>query len=193
MFAMRREEARGVVWGHVSRVGPLATAQPLSPATMIGPIPPPPPVAEDHADRGPTGALFWGQDEVIDPDDPDMAALLALQEETPPEERAEAFKDRGNESLKLGTPFHLRQAAGCYSQALAQGHPDPRANSVYLANRAQAHLQLRNWGHALRDGRAAVQLNPGNVKAAFRAAKAAAQLRKHEDVLEMCAVGLSSA
>ena len=102
-------------------------------------------------------------------------------------------QDRGNESLKLGTPFHLRQAAGCYSQALAQGHPDPRANSVYLANRAQAHLQLRNWGHALRDGRAAVQLNQGNVKAAFRAAKAAAQLGKHEDVLEMCAVGLSSA
>jgi hypothetical protein len=102
-------------------------------------------------------------------------------------------QDRGNESLKLGTPFHLRQAAMCYSQALAQGDPDPKANSVYLANRAQAHLQLRNWGHALRDGRAAVQLHPGNVKAAFRAAKAAAQLGKHVDVLEMCTLGLSSA
>jgi tetratricopeptide (TPR) repeat protein len=102
-------------------------------------------------------------------------------------------QDRGNESLKLGTPFHCRQAAACYSQALAQGLSDPKANSVFYANRAQAHLQLRNWGKALADGRAAVELHPGNVKAAFRAAKAAAQLGKHDEVLHMCAIGMQSA
>ena len=67
-----------------------------SPGVMHGPEPPPPPVVE--AARVPQesklGALFWDQDDEIDPDDPDMAALLALQEETPPEERAEAFKVR---------------------------------------------------------------------------------------------------
>ena len=59
-----------------------------------GPIPPPPPppVADKLPDSGPTGALFWDKDDIIDPDNPDMAALLALQEETPPEERAAAFK-----------------------------------------------------------------------------------------------------
>ena len=43
------------------------------------------------------------------------------------------------------------------------------------------------------DGRAAVELHPGNVKAAFRAAKAAAQLGKHDEVLHMCSIGLQSA
>ena len=60
---------------------------------VYGPIPPPPPpVADKLADSGPTGALFWDNDDIIDPENPDMAALLALQEETPPEERAAAFK-----------------------------------------------------------------------------------------------------
>ena len=162
---------------------------------MYGPEPPPaaPPPAEASQSSGGVGALFWGEGDEIDPDDPDMAALLALQEETPPEERAEALKDRGNESLKLGTPFHLRQAAGCYTQALAQGHPSDETNAVYLANRAQAHLQLRNWGKALADGRAALRLNPANVKAAYRGAKAAAQLGKHADVMVLCDVGLKRA
>lgn len=39
-------------------------------------------------------ALFWGEGDAIDPDNPDMAALLALQDEVPAAERAEAYKAR---------------------------------------------------------------------------------------------------
>jgi len=39
-------------------------------------------------------ALFWDEGAAVDPDDPDMAALLALQDEVPAAERAEAFKAR---------------------------------------------------------------------------------------------------
>ena len=39
-------------------------------------------------------ALFWEEGQEVDPDNPDMAALLALQEELTPAERAEAFKAR---------------------------------------------------------------------------------------------------
>jgi len=161
---------------------------------MLGPEPPPPPPPAAVKTERPLGsALFWGEGDAIDPDDPDMAALLALQEETPPEERAEAFKDRGNESLRLGTPFHVRQASACYTQALEQGSSDVCANSTYLANRAQAQLLLKNWGRALADGRLALSLNPGNLKAAWRAAKAAAELGRHEEVEQLCAAGLQRA
>jgi hypothetical protein len=39
-------------------------------------------------------ALFWGEGDEVDPDSADMAALMALQEECTPEERAEAYKAR---------------------------------------------------------------------------------------------------
>jgi hypothetical protein len=108
MFAMRREEAKGRVncsGSHVTHCGPVPPSRQPPARSMAtgheeeaggavhGPIPPPPPpVGDALGASGPSGALFWDADEVIDPDDPDMAALLALQEETPPEERAAAFK-----------------------------------------------------------------------------------------------------
>ena len=68
---------------------------------VMGPEPPPAPDAAEPAPApmsagGPldSSALFWGDGDNIDPDNPDMAALLALQEECTPEERAEAFKAR---------------------------------------------------------------------------------------------------
>ena len=70
--------------------------------------------------------------------------------------------------MKRGTPFYLRHAAAFYTQAIEQRGSDAAANSVYHANRAQAHLQLRNWGKALSDARAAVGFNASNVKARRR-------------------------
>jgi hypothetical protein len=77
-------------------------------------------------------------------------------------------QERGNEALKRGSPFYLRHAAAFYTQAIEQRGSDAAANSVYHANRAQAHLQLRNWGKALADARAALLCNAGNVKARQR-------------------------
>ena len=134
--------------------------------------------------------MFWAEGEVVDPDDPDMAALLALQEELTAEERAEAFKERGNEALRRGQPVNLRHAVDFYTQALDAGCDSNSANSVFYANRAQANLLLSNWGRALSDGRAALVLDPRNLKACFRAAKAAATLGRHAEAAELCAEGL---
>ena len=79
--------------------------------------------------------------------------------------RARRAQERGNEALKRGAPFYYRQASTFYSQALEQRSGDAAQNSVYYANRAAAQLQLRNWGRALADARAAVALNGTNVKA----------------------------
>ena len=67
---------------------------------VLGPEPPPaPPPPEAPAAPPPSvkpvgSALVWGEGDEVDPDSADMAALLALQEECTPEERAEAFKVR---------------------------------------------------------------------------------------------------
>ena len=66
---------------------------------VMGPEPPPAASTAPAAGREPSGsskpsALFWGEGDDIDPDDPDMAALLALQEECTPQERAETYKAR---------------------------------------------------------------------------------------------------
>jgi hypothetical protein len=76
---------------------------------VLGPEPPPaelPPPAAPQAARPADAegaaeakgmadmALFWGDGDEVDPNSADMAALLALQEECTPEERAEAYKAR---------------------------------------------------------------------------------------------------
>ena len=67
---------------------------------VMGPEPPPAaePAAPARGDMS-SSALFWGEGDDIDPDNPDMAALLALQEECTPEERAEAFKARATRAI----------------------------------------------------------------------------------------------
>ena len=66
----------------------------------MGPEPPPAPAPAQGAARSSahgdmsSAALFWGEGDDIDVNNPDMAALLALQEECTPEERAESFKAR---------------------------------------------------------------------------------------------------
>lgn len=67
--------------------------------------------------------------------------------------------------MKRGSAFYQRQAAAFYTQALAQRSGNAAQNSVYYSNRAHTQLQLRNWGKALADARAAVELNAANVKA----------------------------
>ena len=68
---------------------------------VLGPEPPPPAPAASAGAAAPrthgdlsSNALFWGEGDDIDPDNPDFAALMALQEECTPEERAEAYKAR---------------------------------------------------------------------------------------------------
>ena len=56
--------------------------------------PPAPPARAAAAPKEELPCLFWDDSSVVDPDHPDMAALLALKEEETPEERAEAKKAR---------------------------------------------------------------------------------------------------
>jgi tetratricopeptide (TPR) repeat protein len=52
-------------------------------------------------------------------------------------------------------------------------------------------LQLENYGRVLEDCEEAIKLDPGNVKAYFRATKAAYELRKYEEALKYSELGLA--
>jgi len=75
---------------------------------------------------------------------PSLSALLQMvHEDGTPEERAENWKEHGNDSFKLGKEQGYRDAVQFYSQALDVRLNDNAKNSLLFTNRAAAHLQLR--------------------------------------------------
>ena len=140
-------------------------------------------------------ALFW--DEMPeDTDNPDLAAINALIEESTPEERAENFKDQGNRALKTGLKqrkkFFLRQAIEQYTEGINLQCSDAKLQSILLSNRAHVNLLLGNFRAALMDGQDAIRFDPGNAKGYYRAAKAALLLRKYTKCREICKQGLEA-
>jgi tetratricopeptide (TPR) repeat protein len=74
-----------------------------------------------------------------------------------PKSPAEEFKEKGNDLFKKNK---YEEAILWYSKAVAA---DP-ANPVYLANRAQCHIKLENYGTALIDASHAIKVDPSYTK-----------------------------
>ncbi|KIY95318.1 Tetratricopeptide repeat protein 4 [Monoraphidium neglectum] len=136
--------------------------------------------ADDPLDPSSLPALFWDDMPANPEEHPDYMALKAIADECTPEEQAESFKKQGNKKLEVGIKaknrFLLREAIGLYGQGLALGSSESEVNVALLNNRAHVHSMLGNWRSALEDALAARKLDPSSVKAAFRAARAAAKL-----------------
>ena len=128
--------------------------------------------------------LFWDDlPEDADESHPDVAAIRALMVDDP-EVDAENYKEDGNAALqdaKRKGKFYFRVPIEKYTKAIMCRHPDPKANSVYYSNRAQVHLLLENYAKALKDAREAMSLDEKNVKAAYRAARAALALDRLDE------------
>lgn len=138
-------------------------------------------------------ALFW--DEMPeDAENPDLAAINALIEESSPEERALSFKEQGNRALKTGIAqckrFYLRQAIEQYTEGLSLRSSDHGLVSVLYANRAQVNILLGNFRNALLDAQDSVRYDGTNVKAYFRGAKAALCLNQWDQCRDLCNAGL---
>ncbi|GLC40844.1 hypothetical protein PLESTB_000016500 [Pleodorina starrii] len=142
--------------------------------------------------------LFWDALPEDADQDPTFAALKALEEDLPPEERAENYKTQGNNKLRMAQSDKadaaarrtlLRDAVECYGNGLGLHVDNPRLNAVLHANRAHVHLLLGNLRKALEDSLAAKKLDPGNVKAIFRGARAALKLGLWDQCLQLCAEG----
>ncbi|PNH04314.1 Tetratricopeptide repeat protein 4 [Tetrabaena socialis] len=142
--------------------------------------------------------LFWDAMPEGAEDDPTYVALKAVEDELTPEEKAESFKTQGNNKLRLAQSDKadpaarrtlLRDAVQFYTTGLDVKSGRASLNSVLHANRAQVHLLLGNYRKALEDTTAATALDPSNVKAIFRGARAASKLGLWDQCLQLCEQG----
>ncbi|RIB16624.1 hypothetical protein C2G38_2189450 [Gigaspora rosea] len=118
-----------------------------------------------------------------------LAALQSLLYDGPPEEIAENFKNQGNESFKAGKSQY-QDAINYYTKALETNCQDNKIIEACLTNRAAVNLELQNYRKVLTDCAKAIQLNPQNIKAFYRSAKALNALDKIDQALDCCEHGL---
>uniref|UniRef100_A0A672PJV8 Sperm associated antigen 1b n=1 Tax=Sinocyclocheilus grahami TaxID=75366 RepID=A0A672PJV8_SINGR len=87
-------------------------------------------------------------------------------------------KEQGNQAFRSGD---YEEAVAYYSRSLSLA-----SSAAVFNNRAQAHIRLQCWSAALNDCDAALQLEPGNVKALLRRATAHKHLGRlqesHDDL-----------
>jgi serine/threonine-protein phosphatase 5 len=81
------------------------------------------------------------------------------------EEKANEFKDRGNQEQELG---HYLQAIQLYTEGLMY-RPN---HAILLSNRAMAYIKIENYGLALLDADTAIESDPSYAKAYYRRASA---------------------
>ncbi|KHN98183.1 Tetratricopeptide-like helical [Metarhizium album ARSEF 1941] len=145
----------------------------------------------------------------------DIAALQALNYEGTPLENGADFKVRGNECFKVRGYVDAREFYTKGIQILsaeerrraAHGEPpgtrSPSADGADEAaaqrevlealyvNRAACHLELGNYRSCWGDCAAALRLNPRNVKACYRSARALLAVGRVAEADDVCARGLS--
>ncbi|CAG8616919.1 118_t:CDS:2 [Paraglomus brasilianum] len=124
--------------------------------------------------------------ELPEEDNDTLAALQSLIYDGPAEEVAENFKNQGNEAFKSGRE-HYQDANTYYTKALEAQCNDMKLIEIIYVNRAAVNLELRE---VLNDCAQALKLNPRNVKAYYRSAKALYALDKIEEALDCCERGL---
>ncbi|KAK9082908.1 hypothetical protein Scep_029379 [Stephania cephalantha] len=114
----------------------------------------------------------------------DLAAIAAIKESA-----ALDLKEKGNQYVKMGKK-HYSDAIDCYTRALKQKALNDSDHSIILANRAHVNLLLGNYKHALLDAEEAIALSPINIKAHYRATKAAFGLDLLTEASFFCQAGL---
>jgi len=127
--------------------------------------------------------------------DKDFEALQAMIQDVPPVERANAFKESGNEAYKLGKTDKVRyqHALIYYSQALDMKCDDHNLNSQIHSNRALVHMTMGSFGRCVADCKQAIELNPNNIKAYYRCAKAYQELSRYGEAIDMANKALALA
>ncbi|KAJ3086626.1 40S ribosomal protein [Quaeritorhiza haematococci] len=118
-----------------------------------------------------------------------LAALQSLVYDGTPEEIATNFKNQGNERFMEGRSQY-KEAITFYTKGIEVKCKDDSLNSILYSNRAAVNLELKNYRRVLNDCAEAIKLNPQNVKAWFRSARACLELDKISEALDCCDRGL---
>ena len=139
----------------------------------------------------------------------ELEAFKALAYEGTPAEVALNFKERGNECFKEGKWADAKEFYTKGIQVLQaeqrkrasearndnakspEEHEEHQILETSLVNRAACHLSLHNYRSCTLDCAAVLRLNPKNVKAYYRSAKALLALSKIPEADDVCAHGLA--
>lgn len=148
----------------------------------------------------------WTMNEIRDhplfmehiPDDiSDNPHLLAMQsliyDGQTNEEMADHFRKLGNEAFRLSeNKIATQNALMSYTKGLEMECKDESLNSQLHSNRAAVSLRMKEYSKAVDDCRKASKLDPKNMKAFYRGAKASETLGLTEQALKFCkgALGL---
>ncbi|KAF9585631.1 hypothetical protein BGW38_001454 [Lunasporangiospora selenospora] len=106
-------------------------------------------------------------------------------------EVAENFKNQGNECFKQGKQFY-KDALLYYTNGIDIDCSDDKLNETLYVNRAACNLHFGNYRRVLTDCAHALKLNPKNVKALFRSAKALAALEMYKEAIDCCEHALNA-
>ncbi|CAO3689367.1 unnamed protein product [Rhizopus stolonifer] len=118
-------------------------------------------------------------------DNDTLDAIQSLVFDGTPEEVALNFKDQGNECFRAGKTKY-KDAITFYTRALDTECKDMAVIEACLANRAACNLELQNFGRVLTDCSKCLEINPKNVKALYRSAKALAALDRLLEAIDCC-------
>lgn len=114
----------------------------------------------------------------------ELEALKSLAYEGEPWEVATSFKENGNESFRAK---EYKDAIQYYTKALQLKCGRDDIDEICHVNRAACNLELQNYGKVLADCSKALKINPRNLKALYRSARACIavdRLDEAQDVLE---------
>ncbi|CAK4209492.1 unnamed protein product [Aphanomyces euteiches] len=166
-----------------------------------------------YLDKIPEMSLF--DDHIIEGDVMVDAMVALVEEGETAETLALSFKNKGNKHYSDARKFnknYYTYAIEEYTKAVGYGQKaladptDPELLQKYnldepivlsqlmaaiFNNRAACHLALKNYGSCRSDAARALKHEPTNIKAIYRGAKASSMLKKPEDTLRYCKVGLA--
>ncbi|KAF7723207.1 hypothetical protein EC973_002282 [Apophysomyces ossiformis] len=120
-----------------------------------------------------------------------LSALQSLAYDGTPEEIAENFKNQGNDCFRQGKASY-QDAIEYYTKAIDTDCKDLKIIEACYANRAAVNLELSNYGRVLRDCAKCLELNPKNVKALYRSARALYALDRVDEAHDCCEHGLAA-
>lgn len=108
----------------------------------------------------------------------ELEALKALAYDGEPHEVATNFKNQGNEQYKIK---NYKSAIEFYNQGLSVKCGDADIDSTLYLNRAACNLELKNYRKCINDCKECLKLNPKNIKAYYRLAKAFFSIEKYDE------------
>ncbi|GMF74912.1 unnamed protein product [[Candida] boidinii] len=112
----------------------------------------------------------------------ELEALKALAYEGEPDEIATNFKNQGNECYK---EKKYKDAIEFYKKGLEIKCDVPEINGSLYLNRAACNLELKNYRRCINDCKECLKIQPTNIKAFFRAAKAYFAIEKYDEAIEV--------